>query len=694
MVETITMPYTAKLEEFFSENYKSELESLAQAFPEKRSLVVDFSVLDSFDPALADELIEKPYAIIKAAEEAIFALNIACLNGAILAPHVRFVNLPSSFKRLVRDVNSTHINRFLSVDGVVTKIKEVKPKIVLAAFECKHCRRVYKIAQQEDKLEALVEPTMCACERKSFSLLLNQSSFIDVQVNVEIQEPLEILKGSEQAKKIELWLEDDLTNKIIPGDVVEVVGTLLLKHPKFKGSIYEKFLDVNSVTKKESEFEEIELSEQDKTNVRELAKDARIYEKIVASIAPSIYGHKEIKEAIALQLFGGTRGKVKADGIKIRSDMHILLIGDPGAAKTQLLRYVRDLAPKGIYVSGRASSGAGMTASAEKDDKDGGGWTLKAGALVLAAGGHAMVDEFDKMSDDDRSAMHEAMESQVISVAKAGIVATFKANSSILAAANPKFGRFNDLDDFAEQFNIPPTILSRFDLIFPVKDKIDEVKDRETAEHMLTSHRVAGWRVAKKADDKELKKMETRVLPIIEQPLLRKYIALARREINPVLTEEAEEKIKSFYLDMRKLGEKQSTIPITARYLEALIRLAEASAKGRFSPEVQFEDADRGIRLLTFCMKQSGVDPATGQFDVDRLTTGVSGTKRNKMQIVYRIVKKLAAQFQTAPKEKIWEAAKEEGIAPDELEELLNTLRKNGELYSPKHGDYVPTEKY
>ncbi len=675
-------------EDFFNlPKYRRALNELSLSYPQKKSLEVDYHDLDEYNIDLADELLERPHEVIEAAERAIENMGVLSPQGEIVKPHVRFHSIPESNKILIRNINSSWINRMLCLEGVITKITTVKPKISTAVFKCNSCERVYRIEQHRYQ-DALKTPGECVCGKKSFTLLVEDSEFVDVQ-RAEIQEPLEYMRGGEQAKSVTVWLSSDLTNKFVAGDKIEVTGVLKLNTGKKKSSVYDVFVDANHVKKLEQEFEEIEISEEDREWIHEMSKDPKIYEKIVASIAPSIYGHKEIKEAIALQLFGGTAGKVKPDGMKIRSDMHILLIGDPGTAKTQLLRYVKELAPKGIYVSGKSSSGAGLTATAEKDDFAEGGWTLKAGALVLAAGGIALIDEFDKMGDEDRSSMHEAMESQTISVAKAGIVTTFRANASILAAANPKYGRYDPFDPPAEQFNIPPTILSRFDLIFPIRDVLNPQRDSEMADHILLTHKLAA-----KSRREELTEEEKKdVIPVIEPEKLRKYIAYARKNSHPILSDEAIERIKRFYVDMRKLGETQKSVPITARYLEAIVRLAEASAKVRLSDTVELQDAERAIRLLQFSLREIGVDPETGQFDIDIIATGTPKSKADKIKTVRRIIKDISSEKGEATHADVLEEAKKNGINPEDLEEILNVLRREGDIYSPKHGVYKPAER-
>ena len=375
-METITQtsPYIVQFEEFFNSKYRSELEKLSSLYPDKCSIEVDYGVLEKYDIDLADELVQNPYTIIKAAQDAISQLGLINPLGEKVKPNVRFINLPDDDKVLIRNINSTHIDQFLSIAGLVTTVSESRPKIVGAVFECRHCGRIYNIPQT-DQTGKLAEPASCACERKNFNLVLEQCTFIDSQ-RAEVQEPLEMLRGGEQAKRLLLWIEGDLTSQLTPGDTIEITGVLRLQNPKGKGSIYDKYLDINSIKQIRKEFEDIMLTEEEEKQIKELSNDPKIYDKIIASIAPSIYGLNEVKEAIALQLFGGTPGKVKADGMRIRPDMHLLLIGDPGTAKTQLLMYVNQLAPKGIYVSGKGASAAGLTATAEKDESTDGRWTL------------------------------------------------------------------------------------------------------------------------------------------------------------------------------------------------------------------------------------------------------------------------------------------------------------------------------
>jgi replicative DNA helicase Mcm len=359
--------------------------------------------------------------------------------------------------------------------------------------------------------------------------------------------------------------------------------------------------------------------------------------------------------------------------------MHILLLGDPGSAKTRLLQSVSKLVPKGIYVSGKSITGGGMTAVAERDELSEGGWTLKAGALVLGSGGIVAIDEFDKVNEEDRAALHEALESQTVSVAKAGIIATFTARAAVLAAANPKHGRFEPNVYPSEQFNIPPTLLSRFDLIFPIKDVLDAEQDKKIATHILTQHTAA---TAQLSAIKEYVQVER---PPIEGELLRKYIAYARKNIVPRMEQEAANKIQDYYVELRKIGAKSGAVPITPRQIEGLVRMSEASAKTRLSSIVEISDAERAIALSEFMLKTLAVD-RSGRTDIDILATGMPREKVDKINLIISIIKNLEEQEGYATTSKIIDQAAKEGMDSGAVMKFVGELERTGDIYSPKPG--------
>ncbi|MFH0835930.1 MAG: LAGLIDADG family homing endonuclease, partial [Candidatus Micrarchaeota archaeon] len=318
------------------------------------------------------------------------------------------------------------------------------------------------------------------------------------------------------------------------------------------------------------------------------------------------------------------------------------------------------------------------TAAAEKD-KFGEGWVLKAGAMVLASGGVVAIDEFDKMNVDDRAAIHEALEQQTISIAKAGMVTQFKAKTSVLAAANPKMGRFDPTIPPALQFDIPPTLLSRFDLIFTIKDVLDESRDKKMADHILLGHKVA---LQKQVIDEG----DSAIMPPVDTQLLRKYIAFARRNVFPVLTDEAGGKIKDYYVELRRMGEKDKTFPVTARQIEGLVRLAEANAKMRLSSRVEVSDAEAAIQLVTFVLNDVFVDRETGKIDSDLISIGVPKSKTDKVRSLMGLISKLEEEFELVPVDELMRQASAFGIDQDYAARLLEDLIRQGDLYKPKPG--------
>ncbi|MBI5061003.1 MAG: minichromosome maintenance protein MCM [Candidatus Aenigmarchaeota archaeon] len=501
---------------------------------------MDLEKLARFNHELADLVTERPDEACGWAEYAIKRIGVPTASGAEFSPHVRFYNLPADpYDVMVQNLGAEHLNKLARVQGVISLISDIKPRMVHALWECLHCESRVKVLSDKGNL---VPPGQCnSCGRKGkgiFRLIEKSSEFTNMQ-NVKLQELVERVRGASPAAQIDLWLEDDLTNMVVPGEKVLVSGILRLRPMITKkggrSSVYAKFLDVVHVQKLEQEFEEVEISKEEEAQIIELSKNPRLPELIAQSIASGIYGHNEMKQAIALQLFGGTPNKVLPDGQKIRSDIHVLLVGDPGTGKSALMLYVARLAPKCIYVAGASSSAVGLTAAAERDEF-GEGWVLKAGALVLASGGMAAIDEFEKMKAEDRGAIHECLEQQYVSIAKAGMVTSFKAQTALLAAANPKFGRFDLTQPVAQQFALEPALLSRFDLIFPVKDVLDETRDRRLAEHIIKGHKSAAKSFKGTPDES--------IVPPISVDLLRKYIAYARRNTSPELTEEASDKIK------------------------------------------------------------------------------------------------------------------------------------------------------
>ncbi|MDE1768248.1 MAG: minichromosome maintenance protein MCM, partial [Candidatus Micrarchaeota archaeon] len=618
-----------KFIDFFNSYYEDQINEMFISYPKRRSLLVDLKDLEKFDIDLTGELSENPDSIVPLANKVLTSMNPNPEAKEVV--YARFFGSDANMP-LIQDVGSEYIGKLITLDSLVVKRSEIIPKVHLAKYKCSFCGTTLEVKlDKEDVIEVCPQ-----CKRRSLKQINNESRFINVQ-RLAVQDPLEKLKGNTPTWHLEVLVDDDLVNKIIPGDRVDITGILRIRPRRsFRGKedkiLFTPYFDTISLKPKQKEFAELEITVDEEKMIKEMAKDPAIFEKISKSIAPSIYGHDEIKQALALQLFGGTPDKKLIDGGAIRSDMHILLIGDPGSAKTRLLQAVTSIVPKGIYVSGKATTSAGLTAAAERDELSEGGWTLKAGALVLGSGGTVAIDEFDKIGDEDKSSMLEAMESQAISVAKAGIVARFSAKTSILAAANPKYGRFDKNAYPADQFDIPPALLSRFDLIFPIQDVLDEAQDSKIARHILTQHEAAGAQVSGSNDVQNIQ------APPISQEILRKYIAYAKKNIKPRLTPEASKMIEDYYINLRKLGIKQGATPITPRQIEGLVRLSEASTKSRLAEKIEIKDAELAIALFEFMFKTLAVD-STGRRDIDMLITGLPKEKVNNITILLSIIK-------------------------------------------------------
>jgi replicative DNA helicase Mcm len=690
----------ASWQNFFEENYKSQIETLSLSYPETRSLNVNYWDVDKVNSQLAELLINQPYKAIFNAEESLKNIDVA--TETPFEPHFRVVELPETQKILIRKIRANHLGKYTAVEGLVKKVTEVRPKLQVAAFQCGKCGAIIKVDQEEDILK---EPAECyedqgGCGRiSSFKLLASLSTFIDSQ-KIEIQESPEGLRGGAQPERISAYVEDDLVGMIAPGDRVIVNGILhsaQRRRGTYRLTAFDKVMDAHSIERQELAFEEVEVTPDDEKEIIKISKDPAIYEKMKQSIAPTIYGMTTEKEALVLQLFGGLSKKMP-DGTYIRGDLHTLLVGDPGTAKSQILAYISKLAPRSIYASGKASSAAGLTAAAVRDEFGEGQWTLEAGALVLADMGIACIDEIDKMDESDRSALHQAMEQQEISVAKAGINATLKSRCALLAAANPKLGRFDEFIPMHEQINMPPALLSRFDLIFSILDKPNRETDTDLATHILRTHKAGEVQenIAKSKKSKHTKKEQEllmkNVMPLFNPEFLRKYVAYAKRTIFPVMTDDALEVLKNYYVDFRSSSEE--SVPFTPRQLEAFVRLAEASARVRLSDEATVNDAKRAIAIIDQYLRRVGLDRETGKFDIDIIATGISRSQHDRMRTIIDIIKRLCQESKDdmALRADVIREAEITGLESSKVEEALDRLRRNGQIYEPAHGKYRVTE--
>jgi len=680
---------------FLKSRYKKELGELSREYPHRRSLYIDYREIEKFGKAgitLADELLENPGKVLEDVWDTIKSNQLIRTKDGKEPKgiNVRFKNLPQ--KVGVRHIRSDDINRFISIEGILRKTTEVRPRIIEAVFKCPAGHFTIK----KQKYGKFIEPEGCdtdGCTFRKLELLPKRSRFVDSQ-KLRVQESPEGLRGGEQPQTLDIDVTDDLAGLVSPGDRVVINGILRSMQRIVRGeksTVFDIFLECNSIEIQEKEFEEVEIDERAEDEIKKLSHDPMIYRKITHSIAPTIYGSEDVKEAIALQLFGGIV-KEMPDGTHLRGDIHVLLIGDPGIAKSQLLRYVVKLSPRAIYTSGQSSTSAGLTATAVKDEFGEGRWTLEAGALVLADMGVAAVDEMDKMQKEDRGALHEAMEQQTISVAKAGITATLKSRCALLGAANPKYGRFDMYGDIADQINMPPSLLSRFDLIFIMTDQPEQRRDLAIAEHILKAHSI-GELIAQHrktpipgVTEEYIEQQLTPVKPDIEPSLFRKYVAYAKRSCYPILSAEAKEALVTYYLKLRGIAEPNKPVPVTARQLEALVRLAEASARIRLSNTIEQTDAERVIHIVDACLRQIAYDARTGSFDIDKVITGISKEKRDIVRVIKDAIRDIGGEGKRAAIDQVIDVASQKGFARDKVREGIDMLLRNGEAMEPKNG--------
>jgi replicative DNA helicase Mcm len=600
--------------------YQTQINDLQNMYPEVRSFAVKFSDLQLFDPDFADYLLHSPTRVLKACEHVLCTEYKTAMQSNDFAPTVRIYGLPRDVTVGIRHLRHDSVGRIVAIESLVRKASEVRPKITNAVFECLRCSAKIKVAQDGDSIEEPMEcdPNQGGCSRTTsktkFKLLRDDSETKDVQI-LEIQENTEGLRGGSQAERIKCILEADLTDdraRVCPGDRVTFNGIIGVAPLSKNSTTNELVLRVNSVTYSKHEYEQIEISPEDEKEILEVAKKEDVLLEISKAIAPSVWGYDVEKEAVCLQLFGGQHG-TRSDGTRIRGDIHILLAGDPGVAKTLFLTSMKELAPRTIFATGGASSGVGLTAATVKDEN--GRWTLEAGALVLADKGLCCIDEMDKMDISDAGAIHEAMESQTVTITKAGLNATLQSRCSILAALNPKYGRFDINEPLASQVDLTPALLSRFDLIFALRDVPNDDNDRHISEYIRKN------------------RTGENVKPQFTTDFIRKYVAYARSKIQmQMYTEEAGKYADEFYLSMRKKSKDTGSISITPRQIEGIDRLSEASAKARLSATVEVQDVKRAIKIVDYYLKKLAMDD--GKYDIDKLMTGTTTNQRVGLEAI------------------------------------------------------------
>lgn len=692
---------TARWSTLLHAHFTEAVHNIAQLWPDVQSLEVSYQIIEGFDHDFAQSILSQPELHYDASNRALRELLADVGHGAI-HPWVRIVHLPSDQVRTVSQLRSDDIGAMLAIDAVITKISGVRPRMYSATFKCVACEHLITINQPNE--QELIQPMECTqidggCGMNSrqtrFELLHDRSVLINSQF-IELQELPEQVRGGAQPERLRCIVEHDLTGVGNPGDRVKGNGVLFIRSQRKHGKdtpVFDIFLRIQSLERQNLALEEIVVSDQEEAEIRELASSPDIYERLSSSIAPSIFGMGKIKETLMLQLFGGV-ARLNPDGTRNRGDIHILLMGDPGVAKSQLLAYMGKISPRGRFTSGMSASAAGLTAAAVQDSSADGRWTLEAGALVLADQGLAAIDEFDKMNQSDRSSMHEAMEQQRISISKAGINASLRTRCAVLAAANPKAGRFQPVSEvpFTGQINLDPPLISRFDVIWLLTDEPSEEKDAKIAGHIV-NNRFSGTSellVNEGSAPDPTKQSSVVTTPShteghLHRDFMRKYIAFSKRSIHPNLDEEARRLIIDYYVgERKKSGDFQDSVAITARSLEALARLTEASARIRLAETATLQDAERAIRLTRLWR----YDLMGENYDETAMQASKKGTARHAERTILDII----VRFQQngggiAQLLDVINEAERENIPRSKAEEIIEKLNQTGRLMRPNGYD-------
>jgi replicative DNA helicase Mcm len=687
----------AKFEQFYRTYYHDEIGELAGAYPhDKESIHVNWMDLFRYDNDLADDLIDQPEVIQEYAEEALRLYDLP-VDVGLGDAHVRFYNVDDT-KHITAIDADRDVSTLQAVKGQVNKMSENLGKDQEVAFECQRCGTLTRVAQAGDGRQ---EPHECqACERKGPFQEKADESESQRYRRIRIQLPPEVARGDTDTS-MNVHLYDDLAEmQLDVGDSVIVNGIIRKEYQEEDSNVFKPAADAVDVERVETDYEQMDVEEH-LDEIRAIADGeyGTPLEVFANSIAPGIHGYDDVKKAIALQLMGGVEKELPDGGI-IRGNIHVLEMGDPSTGKSQRMKHATKLSPRSVESAGKNSSGAGLTCAAVQDDWGGNGWTLEGGAVVEAHKGLLAIDELDKMEDDDRSGIMKAMSEMEVPVSKAGINATLPANTSILAAANPRGDRFDRYTPLGEQFDLSPALMSRFDLIFTAVDRPDRDDDSEIADQ-LNRVALAGQMLA--AGEELPEHLEGDVSADIESDVLQSFVAYVReqanngRGLNPIFSEDAMETIKNAYVNFRQVNgdfsedesDDDPPVPITARDITSIHRLAEAVARMELSDTIEQTHAEQALTIVRESLEEVGIDPETGQFDADRVETGSSKTQSERVKAVKKAIKELESADAVSEDELVSELQSE--YDRTKVLGAVQSLLDKGLIYEPQTDHYRPS---
>jgi replicative DNA helicase Mcm len=691
MVRADDTEITDSFDEFYNNYYRNEIEEFAQRYPDQqKSLYIDWGDLNQFDPELADDYRNKPVRLREYAEKALRHFDLT-VDVSLEQINIRVQGLPE--QTAISDLRAEHRGMLLTIPGTVEKITEVQPKITTAAFECQRCGTLTRIPQHGDDFN---EPHECqGCERQGpFRINYDKSEFIDEQ-KLLLKEPQTGHEDS-SAETLEVTIEDDITGNVTIGDKVRVSGIPKLDQEGSERNPSTRFGEyVEGIALEITESHRLsEVTDEDEKEIIEFSNDPNLFERLEQSIAPTVHGFSEEKRALVLQLFGGV-SKEYPDGTRVRGSIHTLFVSDPGTFTEKVLESAIACSPHAVEVDGSETSATGLTTTGvrTKGSNNDGGWEIGAGPLLEADQGHALINGIDELGSEAESSLETVMQRQSVDASKATASETFDARTSVMAVGHPKYGRFDQYEPIGEQVDMRPELISSFDILFTFIDDPDPEKDAELAEHTLTtahSGEVRARRENKTNSDsieEELKEVTEEVTPEIDPKLLQKYVTYAREHCFPTLTQEAKDEMKEFYVDVRSQGyDEDAPVPIPAKKLEGIVRLAEASARARLSDTVEVADAERAIELVSYTLSEIGLDPETAEFDADVIETGWSERVDEIEEDMYQIADTLAdGHDKGAPVDAVINRAVENGIGQDKAERGIEKLKERGKLYEPRN---------